>query len=83
MSVISQTEDHSEGVYQVLRYLERNPGRGQLFRKQSTRNIKIYGDADWAGSYILISVGNLLPIKENSVYNCNYLVHVYPRLCGI
>lgn len=55
VSVMSQfmnnpTEEHMEAVYRVLRYLKGTPGKGLLFKKNSSRNIKVYSDADWAGS---------------------------------
>lgn len=45
------TKDHMDAMYQVLRYLKRNPGRG-LFFKKSVQNVEAYSDVDWAGSHI-------------------------------
>lgn len=54
VSVISKfmnnpTKNHMESVYQVVRYLKGNPGKGLLFIKSLIRNIKVYCDANWAG----------------------------------
>ena len=34
----------------VLRYLKGSPGRGLFFKKNSSRGVEAYTDADWAGS---------------------------------
>lgn len=43
------TKEHMEAVTRILRYLKMNPGKGLLFKKNSTKEINIYTDADWAG----------------------------------
>lgn len=53
--VISQfmnnpTEEHMEATYRVLRYLKKTPRKGLIFRKFSTKVVKVYSDVDWAGS---------------------------------
>ena len=46
-------EEHLKVVYQILRYLKKNPGCGLMFKKGG-RNLTIeaHTDADWAGSII-------------------------------
>lgn len=39
-----------EATYRVLRYLKKTPRKGLIFRKFSTKVVKVYSDADWAGS---------------------------------
>ena len=46
------SEGHMEAVYQILRYLKKDPGRGLMFKKTINRSIKIYSNVDWAGSAI-------------------------------
>lgn len=55
MSVISQfmhalTQDHLETAYRVLKYLKGCPGKGILYQRYGHSRVKIYVDADWAGS---------------------------------
>lgn len=55
ISVISQfmntpTEEHMNAISRVLIYLKGIPGKGLLFGKSPIRKIKVYSDADWAGS---------------------------------
>lgn len=55
VSVVSQymhapTEEHMEAVYHILRYLKGTPGLGLFFGKDDDRKIKVFTDADWAGS---------------------------------
>jgi len=57
VSVVSQflnnpCEAHLEAVYRILRYLKKDPGKGLMFRKTSTRTLEVYTNADWAGSPI-------------------------------
>lgn len=44
------SEAHMEAVMKILRYLKSCPGAGLMFRKQENREIKVFTDADWAGS---------------------------------
>ncbi|XP_039011431.1 uncharacterized mitochondrial protein AtMg00810-like [Hibiscus syriacus] len=55
VSVISQymhapKEKHLEVVYRMLRYLKVTPSKGLHFKKNTSRDIELYTDADWAGS---------------------------------
>ena len=44
-------EEHLEAVYQILRYLKKNPGCGLMFKKGGgDLTIEAYIVADWAGS---------------------------------
>ena len=44
-------EEHLEVVYQILRYLKKNLGRGLMFKKGGEDlTIEAYTDADWARS---------------------------------
>ena len=44
-------EEHHDAIYQILRYLKKNPGRGLMFKKGGEDlTIEAYNDADWAGS---------------------------------
>lgn len=42
--------DHMEAVMKILRYLKSSPGTGLFFRKNTSCNLEVYTDADWAGS---------------------------------
>ena len=62
-------EEHLEAVYRILRYLKLTPGKGFMFKKRINRGIKVYSDANWAGSildrrstsgYCLFVWGNLV-----------------------
>ncbi|MCR2847942.1 hypothetical protein KN825_15305, partial [Weizmannia coagulans] len=55
VSVVSQfmncpAEGHMQAVYRILRYLKSTPSQGLFFEKTSDRYLKIFTDADWAGS---------------------------------
>lgn len=41
---------HMEAVMRILRYLKAAPGTGLLFKKNQSREIEVFTDADWAGS---------------------------------
>ncbi|GAA0146168.1 transmembrane signal receptor [Lithospermum erythrorhizon] len=41
---------HLDAVYRILRYLKQSPGKGLFFKKTEDRTIKVFTDADWAGS---------------------------------
>ena len=43
---------HMEAVYQILRYLKKDPERGLMFKKTLTHSLEIYADVDWAESTI-------------------------------
>ena len=46
-------EEHLEAVYQILRHLKKNPGRGLMFKMVGgDLTIEAYTDADWARSII-------------------------------
>ena len=43
--------DHLEAVYQILRYLKKNPSRGLMFKKEGgDLTTETYTDVDWVGS---------------------------------
>ncbi|XP_037493736.1 secreted RxLR effector protein 161-like [Jatropha curcas] len=43
-------KQHMDAVTHILRYIKAAPGKGILFRKNSTeQEIQVYTDADWAG----------------------------------
>ena len=44
------TESHMRAVNRILQYLKKTPGRGLYFKKNSSRQVEIFTDADWAGS---------------------------------
>lgn len=48
--MINPSEVHMEAVMKILRYLKASPGSGLMFRKSSDREVKVYTDANWAGS---------------------------------
>ncbi|XP_031273591.1 uncharacterized protein LOC116132056 [Pistacia vera] len=55
LSVVSQfmhspKEDHMNAVIRILRYLKSSPGKGIMFTKGSSLDIKRYTDVGWAGS---------------------------------
>ena len=57
MSMVSQFmhspgQEHFNAAYKILRYLKGTPRKGLMFRKQDNLQIKVYTDADWAGSSI-------------------------------
>ena len=41
---------HLQAVYKILNYLKGSPGKGLFFRKNASREVKIFTDADWAGA---------------------------------
>ena len=43
---------HLEGVYRVLAYLKRAPGKGLLYRRHEHLNIKVYSDARYVGDKV-------------------------------
>ena len=55
VSVVSQfscspQEEHMIAVYRILRYLKKTPGQGLFFAKNTSREVELFTDADWAGS---------------------------------
>lgn len=55
VSMVSQflanpSVDHMEAVNRILKYLKKDPGKGLMFRKSADQSLKVYTDADWAGS---------------------------------
>ncbi|XP_074347258.1 uncharacterized protein LOC141686101 [Apium graveolens] len=55
VSIVSQflanpSVDHMEAVNRILKYLKKNPGKGLMFIKSGDQSLKVYTDADWAGS---------------------------------
>eukprot|EP00261_Vitis_vinifera_P038895 XP_019080138.1 PREDICTED: uncharacterized protein LOC109123774 [Vitis vinifera] len=55
ISVVSQymhspKESHLEVMYKILKCLKGSPRRGLFFKKSDSKKVKIYTDADWAGS---------------------------------
>ena len=48
----SPYEEHLDAVYRILRYLKGTPGKGLFFKKNETRGVEVYTDADWAGSVV-------------------------------
>nr|KYP46490.1 Copia protein [Cajanus cajan] len=43
-------ERHMQAVDKILQYLKSSPGKGLLFKREDTLTMKIYTDADYAGS---------------------------------
>lgn len=43
-------EPHMEAVFRILRYLKGSPGKGLFFKKNQSRSIEVYTDADYGGS---------------------------------
>ena len=69
ISVVSQfmnnpTKEHMEAVNRILRYLKMTPGKGLLYKKNDTRDVEIFSDADWAG--------DMLDRRSTSGY-CSYV----------
>ncbi|KAL5850211.1 hypothetical protein ACOSQ4_008224 [Xanthoceras sorbifolium] len=63
------TEEHMEAVFRILRYLKLTPGKGLFFKKNVSRKVEVFTDADWAGSitdrrstsgYCTFVLGNLV-----------------------
>ncbi|GAA0142639.1 hypothetical protein LIER_35611 [Lithospermum erythrorhizon] len=57
VSIVSQFmhkpfEQHLEAAYRILRYLKNCPGKGLLFKKGENRSVKVFTNADWAGSIV-------------------------------
>ena len=55
VSVVSQymhspKESHLKAAYKILKYLKGSPGRGLFFKKNDSKKVEIYTDADWTGS---------------------------------
>ncbi|WVY94335.1 hypothetical protein V8G54_033423 [Vigna mungo] len=55
VSVVSQfmhdpRERHMQAIDKILQYLKSSPGNGLLFKREDTLTMKIYTDADYAGS---------------------------------
>ena len=46
------TEEHMTAVYRIMRQLKMTLGKGLLFRKNPSRKVELYSDADWAGSIL-------------------------------
>ncbi|RVW29009.1 Retrovirus-related Pol polyprotein from transposon RE1 [Vitis vinifera] len=51
ISVVSQfmnnpTKEHMEAVNRILRYLKMTPGKGLLYKKNYTRDVEVFSDAD-------------------------------------
>lgn len=42
---------HWEAICRILRYLNRAPGKGLLYRPSSSLSISGFSNADWAGNY--------------------------------
>ena len=69
ISVVSQfmnnpTKEHMEAVNRILRYLKMTSGKGLLYKKNDTRDVEIFSDADWAG--------DMLDRRSTSGY-CSYV----------
>lgn len=57
VSLVSQfmnnpNEEHWGAVLRILRYLKMTPGQGIYFKKSEDRSIRVFTDADWAGSVV-------------------------------
>ncbi|RVW84719.1 Retrovirus-related Pol polyprotein from transposon RE1 [Vitis vinifera] len=55
VSVVSQymhapCEEHMEAVYRIMKYLKGSLGKGLYFRKNETRSIEGFTNANWTGS---------------------------------
>ncbi|KAL5758013.1 hypothetical protein ACOSP7_020624 [Xanthoceras sorbifolium] len=48
----SPNEEHMGAVLRILRYLKMTPGQGICFKKSEDRDVRIFTDADWAGSVV-------------------------------
>ena len=46
----SPFQEHYDAVLRILHYLKGCPGRGLFYGKNTSREVKIFTDADWAGS---------------------------------
>lgn len=43
-------QGHLDVVYKILRYSKQTPGKGLFFAKNDDRKVKVFTNADWAGS---------------------------------
>ena len=59
---------HLEAAYKILRYLKGTPGQGLFFRKNESRSVEIYTDADWVGD------------QEDSRSTSGYCTYVWGNL---
>ena len=55
VSMISQFmhspyEEHLAAAHRILRYLKGSPRKGLFFKKNESRGVEVFTDADWAGS---------------------------------
>ncbi|XP_031281718.1 secreted RxLR effector protein 161-like [Pistacia vera] len=55
VSVVSQDmhspkEAHLEAMYKILRYLKGFSSRGLFFKKNASKEVEVFTDADWVGS---------------------------------
>ncbi|XP_031281719.1 secreted RxLR effector protein 161-like [Pistacia vera] len=55
VSVVSQhmhspKEAHLEAVYKILRYLKGSSSKGLFFKKNASKEVEVFIDADWVGS---------------------------------
>lgn len=42
-------EEHMEAVNIILKYLNMTRGKGLLYKKNDTKDVEVFLDADWAG----------------------------------
>ena len=45
-------ERHLQAVDKIIQYLKASPGKGLLFKKGENLSMKVYTDADYAGSIV-------------------------------
>lgn len=41
-------EEHMEAVNIILKYLNMTRGKGLLYKKNDTKDVEVFSDADWA-----------------------------------
>jgi len=86
--VSKPTNEHHQAAMRVLRYLNNAPGTGIFFYSQTSIQLKVYSDSDWATcpetrKYIIgffVYLGNLSSIgnlKNNKPYK---EVHLKPSI---
>lgn len=74
------SREHMTAVYRILRYLKKAPGKGFLFAKKDSLDIKGYTDVDWAGDqttrrsrsgYFIFVGDNLVTWRSKKQKSCS------------